>query len=165
MESKNIVICELKGIENSNPEMISCFPRFDLKEFDKKDLIPKFLPYGSEIGDFQVSYLSKHIVLSYIFKIDNLINRDNLLSISMMIKKKKYMEIFKPILKKIIDELDKYDLLTEEILKKNLENIFKAINKEKNIIIEGNTIEISKLYKELKNKYVKNKPKMEGNFF
>ncbi|TXT58438.1 MAG: hypothetical protein BAJALOKI2v1_370004 [Promethearchaeota archaeon] len=165
MESQSIIICELKGIENSNPEMVSSFPGFQFKEFEKNDLIPKFLPYGSEIGDFQISNLSKHIILSYIFKIKNPINRDDLLSISVMIKKKKNMEIFKPILKKIIDELDRYNLLNEEILKNNLNKIFDAINKETDIIIEGNIIEISKLYKELKNEYLKKKPKLEGNFF
>lgn len=152
-------------MENSNPEILSSYPGPVAKRFEKVKLIPKFLPYGSNLGDFQVNYLEGSVVLSYIFKIDGHQIRDSLLSISIMLKKKQNMEIFKPILKKIIEDFQKHNILTEHILVNNLNNIFDGINQEKDIIVEGFKIEIAELYKELKLQYLRTKPQLEGNFF
>ena len=165
MESCNLVICELKGSVNSNPDIISSYPELSINEKKSKQLIPKFLPFGSKIGDFFTTNYSKYNVLSYIFRIKNYESRDDLISISTLIKKREDPEIFKPVLKGIIDTLDENDLLTEEILKINLAKIFEAINQEKDLLIEDTFIELSKIYSEVKQNLQKSKPKLKGSFF
>lgn len=165
MESSNIILCELKGITNSNPEILISYPNLEITDVESKNLIPKFLPYGSQTGDFVVNDLQKKKVLSYIFNIKQLEHRDDLVSISVIIEKKKNIEVFKPILKEIIDELDKNGLLTEEILRDNLNTIFEGIYEEKIINIEYLSIDLSKKFKEIKSKLIKQKPNIKGSFF
>jgi len=164
MESSNLVVCELKGIENSNPEILFSFPPLNLNDKDHNDLIPKFLPFGSKISNFYVSRYSKYNILSYIFKIKNDNNRDNLVSLSALIKKRENAEIFKPILKLIVNTLDENHLLTEDNLEKNLALIYKGINDEQDIVIENISISISKKFEQIKSKLIKDKPKLKGSF-
>lgn len=165
MESANLVICELKGNVNSNPDIIKSFPNLTLKEKQTKEALPKFLPFGAKAGDFFITAFSKYNILSYVFRIRNQDYRDDLVSLSALIKKRENPEIFKPILKAIIDDLDKNHLLNEDILRENLEIIFNGINSEEDITIEGYSIELSKLFAETKEKFMKPKLKLEGNFF
>ncbi|MHA1148045.1 MAG: hypothetical protein ACTSR8_07340 [Promethearchaeota archaeon] len=163
MQSSAIVICELKGVVDSHPEILKMYPELDFKEHKKESLIQKFLPFGAKAGDFFNITLSKYSILSYIFKVVGE-NRYDLLSFSVLIRKRKNPEIYKPILKEIIDSLDKTNKLSEEILNNNLDTIYDCINNEKDIIIDDITVPLGSIFKEIKEKYNK-KPKLKGAFF
>ena len=165
MESANLVLCELKGIVNSNPDIISSYPELSIKDSKVKDMIHKFLPFGAKIGDFFITNYSKYNILSYIFNLKNSQNRDDLVSISVLIKKRENPEIFKPILKGIIDNLKENNLLKEDILIKNLNVIYESINQEKDIEVDNIKIEISKMFEELKQNLIKSKLKLKGSFY
>ena len=165
MESASLVLCELKGEVNSNPGILDSYPELPVKIKDINELLPKFLPYGSKIGDFFITKFSKYNILTYVFRIKNYIHRDDLLSISAMIRKKENPEIYKPVLKNIIDFLEENDLLTVTILKNHLNKIFDAINAENDILIEGIRIEISKMFAEAKKEFGKSQINLRGNVF
>ncbi|MFX1242203.1 MAG: hypothetical protein ACFFA7_13220 [Promethearchaeota archaeon] len=166
MESTKIIISELKGTINSNPEILYSFPPLDIADLESKNLITKFLPFGSKSGEFISSaFGKKKSILSYIFSIKNSSNRDNLVSISIIIAKKDNPDIYKPALKEIIDQLDNNKVLTEEILKTYLEVIFKGINKEEEIYIENILINLPEIFNEIKSKIIKTKPQIRGSFF
>ncbi|MFX0008428.1 MAG: hypothetical protein ACFFAV_17090 [Candidatus Hermodarchaeota archaeon] len=166
MESTKIIISELKGTINSNPEILYSFPPLDIADLESKNLITKFLPFGSKSGEFISSAFGmKKTILSYIFTIKNVDNRANLVSISIIIDKKANPALYKPALREIIEHLEENSLLTEDILKSNLETIFIGINEEKEIQIENISINLSSIFNEIKTKLIKPQPKLKGSFF
>lgn len=158
-----IIVCELKGSENSNPVILDSYP-LDVEDQISVKLVPKFLPFGSKAGDYLINRSGKNTILSYIFKIENSDNRADLLSISMVLGKKEKIEIYKLILKEVIDKMGENKLLTEEILKENIKTIYQGVYDEKDITIDFLTIKLSKIYVEAKLLNEIKKPKIKGSF-
>ena len=122
--------------------------------------------YNTKSGEFISSaFGKKKTILSYIFTIKNEDNRDNLVSISIIIAKKDNPDIYKPALKEIIEQLDNNNVLTETILEAYLEVIFKGINQEEQIEIENISINLPEIFNEIKSKLIKPQPKLKGSFF
>ena len=82
-----IIVCELKGSENSNPVILDSYP-LDGEDQISVKMLPKFLPFGARAGDYLINRSGKTTILSYIFKIENSDDRDDLLSISIVLGKK-----------------------------------------------------------------------------
>ena len=158
-----LIVCELKGSENSNPTILDSYP-LDADDQISVKMLPKFLPFGSRAGDYLINRSGRNTILSYIFKIENEDYRDDLLSISIVLEKKDKIEIYKPVLKEIIDKMEKNFILTEDILKENMKPIYKGIYEEKDITIDTLTIELSKVYAEARSLYETKKPKIKGSF-
>lgn len=165
MECKSILISELKGSINSRPEIIVYYP--ELHNYHEKydNLIYKLLPFGSNVGDIIETKLENYVILSYIFKINNTDRRDDLLSISIMLKKKLNSEIYKHILKEIIGQMETHGILSEDFLINNLESIYNSILLEKDLIYENLCINLSNFIIQMKSKYLKPKPEMKGRLF
>jgi hypothetical protein len=161
MESKNLIICELKGSVDSNPEILSSYPI----KIKSAKLIPKFLPYASKSGDSLTSKLGKDQVITYVFSISHQGERDDLLSISLIIQGRRGAEEYIELLRHIIDTLERYDLLTEEILKTELPAIYEGINKESSIRINSLVINCAQIFENINLKHTKAKPKLKGSFF
>ena len=158
-----IIVCELKGSENSNPVILDSYP-LDGEDQISVKMLPKFLPFGARAGDYLINRTGKTTILSHIFKIENSDYRDDLVSISIVLGKKDKVEIYKLVLKEVIDKLGENLLLTEEILKKNIKTIYQGVYEEKDITIDFLTIELSKIYAEGKSLYEIKKPKIRGSF-
>ncbi len=168
MQSRELVICELKGEVNSDPDLMSIYPSNITTYESYKPMISQFLPFGSKNGDFMESEVKdekKYKILSYIFIIPHPDKRGDLVSISIVLEKKTNFEIYKPILKEIIDTLKNNDLLNEFILKTYLKLIYEGINEEKDILVETVSIPLSSLFLEVKAKYIKEKPNLKGSLF
>ncbi|MFX1322670.1 MAG: hypothetical protein ACFFAQ_13620 [Promethearchaeota archaeon] len=163
MITSNIIICELKGSINSNPCILGSYP-VDIKDKKSMQMIPKFFPFGSEPGDFLTNKFDKNLILSYIFTIKKINERDDLMSISIIFDKKENLEIYKLVLIEIIESLSNNQLLTEENLKKYLPIIFKGIYEECNIEIDAVKIELHKIIENARAKYIKRKPNIRGSF-
>jgi hypothetical protein len=161
---KQLVICELKGHENSNPMILTAYPNSDTAYEEYHSQIPNFLPYGVKLGDFREKKIKKYRIITYIFRISSINNRDNLASISIILDKTLNSELYKMVLKEIIDLLDKNNILNERILENNLKEIYEGINTEKDIQIENISINLSEFFKENKPKFIKEKPKLKGSF-
>ncbi len=158
-----IIVCELKGSENSNPTILDSYP-LDVEDQISMKILPKFLPFGSRAGDYLINRSGKNTILSYIFKIKNSDSRDDLLSISIVLGKKDKIDTYKLVLKEVIDKMRDNFLLTEEILKENIRTIYQGVYNEKDITIDFLTIKLSKIYTEAKLIYESKKPKIRGSF-
>lgn len=165
MASEYSVIMKLGGFVGSNPEILSSFPPLNMNPDETKNLLAKSFPHGVKVGDFIEDKHGKYNVLSYIFRVKREEDRDDLFSFSVLISKKDKTEIFKPVIKELIEILDKNNILTENILKGNQNVIFEGINYEKDIQINGINIEFHSIFKEIKKLILKEKPNLKGSFF
>lgn len=165
MASEYSLLMKLGGYIGSNPEILGSFPALNITRDQSSELLAKSFPYGVKVGDYIEDKHGKHNVLSYIFKVKREEDRDDLFSFSVLISKKDKTAIYKPVIKELIDILDKKNLLTEEILMMNQKIIFEGINQEINIEINGITIEFHSIFKEIKKKLLKEKPDLKGSFF
>ncbi|MBY9014202.1 MAG: hypothetical protein KGD68_00780 [Candidatus Lokiarchaeota archaeon] len=156
------VICKLGGYVNSNPELISSYPSLD--QSLKTEILPKCFPIGAKTGDFIVEKYRKYVVLSYIFRVNQTADRDDIFSLSVLLNKKDKTEIYKPVLQSLIDKLEQNDLLNEHVLTKNQRAIFEGMNQEKNVTISNVLIDLSKVFKEIKSKILKPEIKVKGSF-
>jgi len=156
------VICKLGGFVNSNPELISSYPSLD--QSLEAEILSKCFPIGSKYGEFIVDKYRKYSVLSYIFKIFQSADRDDLFSLSVLLSKKDKTEIYMPVLKSLIDKLEENNMLTQDILTEYQQVIFEGINQEKDVDIENVLIDFSNIFKEIKSKILKQKPKLKGSF-
>jgi hypothetical protein len=103
--------------------------------------------------------------LSYAFKIEHEEERNDLLTISILLKKKLNVDVYKPVLENIISTLKYCDLLTEKILTDYIQTIYNGINEEKLILIDGAPIDLSIIFKDIKSKIFKQRPEVKGSFF
>lgn len=163
MASDYSVICKLGGYVNSNPELVSSFPSLD--QSLEEEILSKCFPIGSKYGEFIVDKYRKYVVLSYIFRVNQTADRDDLFSLSVLLNKRDKTEIYMPILKSLVDTLDVNGILSEDILIEYQKAIFEGINQEKDIKIENVGIDFSNIFKEIKSKILKQKPELRGNFF
>ena len=162
MASDYSVICKLGGYVNSNPELISSYPSLDSSL--EADILSKCFPLGSKYGEFIVDKYNKYSLLSYIFRVNQTGDRDDLFSLSVLLTKRDKTEIYKPVLKSLIDILDANGILGQDILTEYQQIIFEGINQEKDIYIENVAIDLSNIFKEIKSKILKQKPKLKGSF-
>ena len=163
MASDYSVICKLGGYVNSNPELVSSFPSLD--QSSEAEVLSKCFPIGSKYGEFIVDKYRKYVVLSYIFRVNQSADRDDLFSLSVLLNKRDKAEIYMPVLKSLVDTLDVNGILSEDILIEYQKVIFEGINQEKDINIENVGIDLSNVFKEIKSKLLKQKPELRGNFF
>jgi len=103
--------------------------------------------------------------LSYAFKIDHEEERNDLLTISILLKKKLNMEIYKPVLENIISTLNCCGLLTEQILVDYIQTIYDGINEEKLVLVDDVPIDLSIIFKDIRSKIYKPRPEVKGSFF
>jgi hypothetical protein len=162
--SEYALFCKLGGFIGSNPEIVSSFP--PLAGFgEESDILNTCFPIGIKIGDFHEDRYKKYVVLSYIFKIQQLADRDDLFSLSVLLHKRDNIEIYKPILQDLIELLDKNGLLNEETLKIHNQSIYEGLNEEKIIQIKDLRIDFSRIFKEVRAQKLKAKPDLKGSFF
>jgi len=163
--TERYVLCKLGGYDFSSPEIVISYPTLDPTLSESEDLLSKCLPIGINSGDFSVNKYSKCNVLSYAFKIEHEEERNDLLTISILLKKKLNVEVYKPVLENIISTLKYCDLLTEKILTDYIQTIYNGINEEKLILIDDVPIDLSIIFKEIKSKIFKPRPEVKGSFF
>ena len=85
-------------------------------------------------------------------------------SFSVLLNKRDKTEIYKHVLKNLVDILDSNGILSQDILTEYQEVIFDGINQEKDINIENVIIDFSNIFKEIKSKILKQKPELKGSF-
>lgn len=165
MASEYSVLLKLGGYVGSNPEILKSFPILNMGEIESSELLVKSFPHGAKNGDYVEDRYGKHNIVSYIFKIKQENDRDDIFSFSILIGKRDKAEIYKPVLKKLMGILDNEGLLTEKILIENQQTIFEGINQEQDITIEGKIIKLNSIFKEIKKQVLKQKPELKGSFF
>jgi hypothetical protein len=159
------IICKLGGQSHSSPEIIKSYPALDLSIEQSKKLILKCLPVGIKVDNYSLGKYKKNNIISYAFQIMQSIDRSDLFTISILLKKRLDSEIYKPILKSIIEIMDNEKILTEKILREYIQTIHFGINEEKTIQIGNNSIDLSSVFKDIKTKLTKPKPELKGSFF
>ena len=165
MISVRTIICKLGGKPNSSPEIINAYPHLDPSSAQSKRLLSACLPMGTKIGNFSFSKYNKHDVISYAFKITQLEDRGDLFTLSILLKKRLDAEIYKPIIKSIIDKMNEEQILSEGVLLRYTETIHLGINEEKIIEMGNIHIDLSSIFEEIKKKLTKPKPELKGSFF
>ncbi|MFX1357841.1 MAG: hypothetical protein ACFFA8_11250 [Promethearchaeota archaeon] len=164
MATEYAILAKLGGHVGSNPEIISSFPSIATIG-EETEILNKCFPLGSKVGDFIEDRFYKHLVLSYIFKVRREMNRDDLFSLSVLLHKRDKIDIYKPVLKELIDILDRNNLLNETILNQYHDTIYEGMNQEKDVYIKDLLVDFSRIFKEIKAKIFKQKPELKGSFF
>ena len=85
--------------------------------------------------------------------------------LSILLKKRLDAEIYKPIIKSIIDKMNEDQILSEGVLLRYTETIHLGINEEKIIDMGNIHIDLSSIFEEIKKKLTKPKPELKGSFF
>ena len=165
VNTERYILCKLGGYDLSSPEIVISYPILDPTISESEDLLSKCLPTGIKSGDFAVNKYSKCNLLSYAFKIDHEEERNDLLTISILLKKKLNMEIYKPVLENIISTLNYCGLLTEQILVDYIQTIYDGINEEKLVLVDDVPIDLSIIFKDIRSKIYKPRPEVKGSFF
>lgn len=164
MATEYAILAKLGGFTGSNPEIISSFP--STSSFgEQTEILKKCLPIGSKVGQFIEDKFKKYQILSYIFKIKQKGKRDDLFSFSILLHKREKVEIYKIVLKEVVEILKANGLLNEGILSKYHKTIYEGLNQEMNVCIEDLLIEFSRIFKDIKAKILKQKPQLKGSFF
>ncbi len=157
------VLCKLGGFVNSNLEIVSSYPSLDVSS--ESEILSKCFPIGSKVGDYIIDKYRKYSVLSYVFKVLQEENRDDLLAFSLLLGKRDNIEIYKPVIKELVDVLEANGLLAESVLTEYQQTIFEGMNEEKDINIENVAIDFSRIFTDIKSKIIKQKPNVKGSFF
>lgn len=165
MSSGKSFVCKLGGFSDSNPEMVTMFPEFNLSTKKLKEILFYCLPEGCQDNEFKITKYQNTNILSYVFRNPQKEDRDDLISYSLLLEKKENPEVYKEYLKVIFGKLRKHNMLNEEILLKNLEIIYDGLNKGKNILIEGINIKLSEIVQKSKENEENTKPTLRGSFF
>jgi len=164
MNISAIVLSELKGSVNSNPEILCSYP-YEINYLESSNLIQKFLPFGSKAGDCLETRIAKENVISYVFKIKNYQGRDDLMSMSLISGHKDELETAKVVLKEIVEVFDKRGKLSEIVLETNLKSIFEGIEGETSIKTKDLAVDLEKIFAQVKPKEEKKKPSLKGALF
>ena len=164
MASEYAILAKLGGFVGSNPEIVSSYPSVD-NVGNEGDILNTCFPTGAKIGDFYEDKYKKYLVLSYIFRIKQLAERDDLFSLSILLHKREKVEVYKPVLKTLVETLEQNGLLNEEVLKEYHKTIYEGINDEKDVQIKDLLIDFSRIFTEIKAEVIKQKPELKGSFF
>ena len=163
MATEYSVLCKLGGYVTSTLEIVSSYPSLDVSS--EPEILSKCFPIGSKVGDYIIDKYNKYSVLSYVFKVLQEENRDDLLTFSVLLRKKSNTEIYKPVIKELINVLEANGFLTEKVLTEYQQTIFEGMNEEKDINIENIVIDFSRIFTDIKSKIIKQKPNVKGSFF
>ncbi|MFX0023052.1 MAG: hypothetical protein ACFE9S_12065 [Candidatus Hermodarchaeota archaeon] len=164
MATEYAILAKLGGFIGSNPEIISSFP--STSSFgDQTEILKKCFPIGSKVGQFIEDKFTKFQVLSYIFKVEQEGERDDLYSFSILLHKRDKVEIYKLVLIDVVENLKANGLLNEVILTKYHRTIYEGMNQEMDVRIEDLLIDFSRIFKDIKAKILKQKPQLKGSFF
>ena len=165
VNTERYILCKLGGYDFSSPEIVVSYPTLDPTISKSEDLLSKCLPTGIKSGDFAVNKYSKGNLLAYAFKIEHKERRHDLLTISILLRKKLNVEIYKHVLENLISTLKYFGLLTEQILVDYIQTIYEGINEEKLVLIDDVPIDLSIIFKDIRAKLIKPRPEMKGSFF
>jgi len=165
VNTERYILCKLGGYDLSSPEIVISYPNLDPTLSKSDDLLSKCLPTGIKNGDFAESKYSKCNLLSYAFRIEHEEERNDLLTISILLKKKLNLDIYKPVLENIISTLKYCGLLTEQILVDYIQTIYEGINEEKLVLVDDVPIDLSIIFKDIRSKIYKPRPEVKGSFF
>ncbi|MFX1419436.1 MAG: hypothetical protein ACFE9N_10995 [Promethearchaeota archaeon] len=164
MATEYAILAKLGGFIGSNPEIISSFPNIRLLG-GERELLKKCFPIGSKVGLFIEDKFNKYLILSYIFKIQQDAERDDLFTLSILLHKHDKIDIYKHVLKELLEMLKANGLLNEAILRNYHRAIYEGINQEIDVYIEDLRINFSSIFKDIKTKILKQKPQLKGSFF
>lgn len=164
MASEYAILAKLGGFVGSNPEIISSYPSVTAIG-NEREILQSCFPIGAKAGKFIEDRYKKYLVLSYIFKVEQEANRDDLFSLSILLHKRDKLDIYKPALKELIELLQRNGLLNEEMLANYHQTIYEGINSESDVYIEDLLIDFSRIFKEIKAQILKSKPELKGSFF
>lgn len=165
VNTERYILCKLGGFDLSSPEIVISYPTLDPTLSESEVLLSKCLPTGIKSGDFAVNKYSKCNLLSYAFKIEHKEERNDLLTISILLKKKLNVEIYKPVLENIVSTLNYCGLLSEQTLVDYIQTIYEGINEEKLVLVDNVPIDLSIIFKDIKAKLYKPRPEVKGSFF
>lgn len=146
-----LILSGLDGTINSNPKIYNFFP---LSE-KKSDLLEFCLPIGGKPNIFYQNMYSDNIIISYLFAIDNAIDRDSLASLCFIIHNNVILEDFKKIILELVNQLNQSSLLNFEDLSSNLGKIAEGLDNETKIVIEKMKFDVSKYIKKNKLELIK----------
>jgi len=159
------IICKLGGQPNSSPEIIKSYPSLDLSSEQSQELLLTCLPVGTKIDNYSNGKYKKNNVISYSFQSMQTEDRSDLFTLSLLLRKRLDAEVYKPILKSIINIMKVNSILTEDILRDNIQTIHFGINEEKTIQIGDIPIDLSNVFEDIKIRLTKPKPELKGSFF
>jgi hypothetical protein len=157
---KTCMLSGLRGHIGSHPELLGIYPQSAVQQ---EDLINKSLPFGAKPNEFYVDTYQKDTILVYSFRILQA-ERDDLASIGFLLEKGANIDHLKIVIQIIIQTLEKANLLTFNILQKNLNTIQIGLNTQKAIVIENKAIDIAEIVRSGKLILMK-KPDLKGGFF
>jgi hypothetical protein len=163
MASEYAILSKLGGFVGSNPQIVSSYPPFT-GVGSEAEILNTCFPFGAKAGKFFEDRFRKYIVLSYVFKIGKGMERDDLFSFAVLLHKRDKVEIYKEVLVKLVNILESNGRLSESILTEYHQKIYEGINTESDISIEDLLIDFSRIFKEVKAKILKEKPKLRGSF-
>jgi hypothetical protein len=158
------VTSRLGGFKDANPEILTSYPPLDEDLKNSDELLLKCLPIGCSEGDLIENKYNKSNLISYVFKIEKVGERDDLFSFSILLNKGMKPEIYKLVLKRFIDKLNETGLLQEDLFIHYREKIYKCFNEAKNLKIKEKVIPLSEIFRDVKKEFQKNKPKLKGSF-
>ncbi|TFG03051.1 MAG: hypothetical protein EU542_03430 [Promethearchaeota archaeon] len=163
MASEYAILAKLGGFVGSNPEIVSSYPPYSAVG-NQSEILNTCFPIGAKAGKFFEDKFRKYLVLSYIFKIGQNVERDDLFSFAVLLHKRDKIEIYKAVITELINILDNSGKLCEGILTEYHQQIYEGINSESDLYIEDLLIDFSRIFKEVKAKILKEKPKLRGSF-
>ncbi len=152
-------ISTLEGRVGSNPELIKVFPPSVLdiqdqmeKEKTYNELLNKSLPNGANPYEFFEDKFLTNRILVYTFEIFQEDGRNDLASIGFSIDKDMVVDDLKIIITDIIQFMRDSKILSMELVKENLQNIMKSLNKRSKLKIKANgkkfVLDIASILKE-----------------
>ncbi|TFG16621.1 MAG: hypothetical protein EU531_05950 [Promethearchaeota archaeon] len=163
MASSYAIIAKLGGFVGSNPEIVSSYPPYSAVG-NETEILNTCFPLGAKAGKFFEDKFRKYLVLSYIFKIRQTAERDDLFSFAVLLHKRDKVEIYKAVITDLINILDNCGKLSERILTEYHQQIYEGINSESDLYIEDLLIDFSRIFMEVKAKILKEKPHLRGSF-
>ncbi|MHA1916399.1 MAG: hypothetical protein ACW986_18165 [Promethearchaeota archaeon] len=159
------VICKLGGQSHSHPEIVKSYPPLHLSSEQSKEILSLCLPVGININNYSIFKYKKYHLISYAFEIKQSEERSDLFTLSILLQKRLNAEIYKPIVKSIIETMAEKNVLSEDVLRDNIQTIHSGINEEKTIQIGDIPIDLSLVFEDIKSKLSKPKPELKGSFF
>jgi len=159
------IICKLGGYVDSNPELVISYPPIKESIENPKETIKECMPFGCKAGDIIEKKYFKNTLLSYIFNVDKIEERDDLFSFSILLNKKENTELYKAVIQEFIEILRQNGLLEEDTFVKYQESIYESFNQEKDITIEDVSISLSELFEEKREDLNLSEFDPKGSFF
>lgn len=130
---RNFILTELPGYVNSNPKVVGVFP--PTSSFENQELLEKMLPFGSLPDQFFENRVGRERVLVYVFEIERVGDRNDLVSLGFVLDKNAVVDGLKSVIIGFFDCLRENGLLQLDVLVENLAQIFNGFQKESKIKI------------------------------